>query len=1124
MLDLINKIKTNELSVWVEDGAIKLAFGADKPSEEMLTAIKASKPQLLEVLENNQIFSKHDFWGKEIFSVPESEGALSFAQERMLFIEQFEQGTDAYHIPYTVELSDDIQFPQLVSAFQYIVDRHPVLKSCYQQSEEGQFSLHESNQPVAIPLRLADSFDAFKQALAEDVACPFELDREPPLRLIQYKVGDKQYLLMLWHHIAFDGWSTDIFLRELSQAYTALKAGKQPVFPALEIDYCDYAFWQRHQLESDETGNQTEYWKNTLSGFETLALPTDFPRPSKVDYRGNNVSLALSSELSNQLKSLAREHDTTLYVVMLSAFYVALATLSGQEDQLVGTPSDNRHLPQTQDLIGFFATSLVLRAQVKGDNKVSDLIKQVHEVMTSAKANQDVPFERLIDVLNVERDMSRHPLFQVMFGMQSFGHQELSQDALPFESVDLGDEGFYSPAKFDLTLHVDDGHQALKVGLDYAVSLFELATAERILALYQQILTGFVRNAEQSIAELDVLTDSEKQLFIDWNQTEAELPVEPTWHRLFEAQAQQTPDAIALVHQEEVLTYQALNEKANQLANTLRETYQQRYQSELKPDTPVALFMERSSEMLIAILAVLKAGGAYVPVSPEYPKERAQFIFEDTAAPLVLTQQSKLSELDSWLNELPALPELIAVDSPSAYEGQSTDNLDLAISGNDLAYVIYTSGTTGKPKGVMMPHSAYADFIHQYHQSLGAQPVSLVSLTQYTFDIFGLEYGLPLLSGGTVYLSDIHQAPDTLSSHALKTNVLQLTPSVWSVLQVALPESVDLSHITVIVGGESGSEALYQSLSLRFQKVIQVYGPTEACIWSTQSEYQQGKANLIGTPLNNESCYVLSTQGKLCPIGVPGELHIGGVGLARGYLNREALTQERFITSPIAGHEERLYKTGDLVRWRHDGQLEYIGRNDFQVKIRGHRIELGEIEAVLLEEATVQQAVVIDREKEGEKYLAAYIVSDTTLDAERIRQTLSASLPDFMVPSTFTQIDAIPLTMNGKLDRRALPEPEWSASDNYTAPETELEIALCGIWQEVLGAERVGIHDSFFQVGGNSINAIKVVSQINRYLGHSLRLELVNLYTTKTIGELAQFIEENQKHSFLEEQDNEMSI
>ncbi|CCN81241.1 hypothetical protein VIBNIWn13_490002 [Vibrio nigripulchritudo Wn13] len=343
-------------------------------------------------------------------------------------------------------------------------------------------------------------------------------------------------------------------------------------------------------------------------------------------------------------------------------------------------------------------------------------------------------------------------------------------------------------------------------------------------------------------------------------------------------------------------------------------------------------------------------------------------------------------------------------------------------------------------------------------------------------------------------------------------------------LQVALPESVDLSHITVIVGGESGSEALYQSLSLRFQKVIQVYGPTEACIWSTQSEYQQGKANLIGTPLNNESCYVLSTQGKLCPIGVPGELHIGGVGLARGYLNREALTQERFITSPIAGHEERLYKTGDLVRWRHDGQLEYIGRNDFQVKIRGHRIELGEIEAVLLEEATVQQAVVIDREKEGEKYLAAYIVSDTTLDAERIRQTLSASLPDFMVPSTFTQIDAIPLTMNGKLDRRALPEPEWSASDSYTAPETKLEIALCGIWQEVLGTERVGIHDSFFQVGGNSINAIKVVSQINRHPLVRGRLELIHLFNLKTIAELHVHLQAQQDSGFLDQQVNEMSI
>ncbi|GLQ74640.1 non-ribosomal peptide synthetase [Vibrio penaeicida] len=1133
MLDLINQIKENELSVWVQEDAIKLAFGDEKPSDVLLAKIKENKPGLMDILRRNGILSKHDFWETEIFSLPNTGATLSFAQERMLFIEQFEQGTDAYHIPYTVELSSDIQQDVLIQAFQAVVDRHPVLNSIYKQNEEGQFALHPLDQKVCISQQVAADFADFKTQLSQAIERPFDLSTEAPMRLSQFTSEGKHYLLILWHHIAFDGWSTDIFLRELSQAYqTLLTQGRpsqqgQPVLPPLAIQYSDYAFWQRHQLEGKGLESQMAFWSDTLSGCQTLELPTDHPRPTKVNYQGRNVALTLDSALSEQLKTLARDQDTTLYVVMLSGFYLTLSTLSGQGDIVVGTPSDNRHQPQTQDLIGYFATSLVLRAQVDLAGTVSDLFKQIHTVMTNAKMNQDVPFERLIDLLNVERDMSRHPLFQVMFGMQSFGHQQLSQDALPFESVDLGDEGLYAPAKFDLNFHVDDGHGALKLGLDYATSLFEHTSAQRVLTIYQHILKSFVADSEQCLADIDVLSESEKTLLLrDWNTTQSPAPSMPTWHQLFEAQVQTTPNAVALTYQDQHLTYQELNQKANQLARTLRQQHVIRYERELTADTPIALYLDRSVDMVVSILAVLKAGGAYVPVSPEYPKERTQFILEDTAAPLVLTQQTHLSQLDGWLSDLPQLPELVLADN--AYP-QSSENLDLTVSGDDLAYIIYTSGTTGKPKGVMMPHSAYADFIHQYHQSVEtlsaeAQPISLVSLTQYTFDIFGLEYGLPLLSGGTVHLSDIHQASETLSEHVSKTNVLQLTPSVWSVLQVALPEALDLSHVTVIVGGESGSEAIYQSLSQRFKEVIQVYGPTEACIWSTQSRYQSGNAHIIGTPLSNERCYVLSGNGKLCPIGVPGELHIGGAGLARGYLNRDTLTAEQFIDSPIEGHDERLYKTGDWVRWRHDGQLEYIGRNDSQVKIRGYRIELGEIEATLMAVDGVQQTVVIDREKEGDKYLAAYLVSDQTLSMDDLRHSLNAHLPDYMVPATFNQIEAIPLTLNGKLDRRALPEPEWVESSGYVAPESELEIALCDIWSQVLGLERVGVHASFFQIGGNSINAIKVISQINRYLGHSLRLELVNLYTTKTIAELAAYIEENQTVSFLDEQDNEMSI
>ncbi|CCN80391.1 non-ribosomal peptide synthetase [Vibrio nigripulchritudo] len=1032
---------------------------------------------------------------------------------------------DAYRLQVLVDYERHIDHSLYLQAWELTAQQYPALRLAFHWDGEivqvisdkanvsERFTLHDFSgvSESEHDMRIDD-------LQAQERRKPFDLSKTGLFRVALVKRAERQYtLIQTAHHSVTDGWSNPILLKTVHQYYDALVQGLEASIKKDTV----YDRVQAHKVAQHSTSQR--YWQEKAENLQTandlsvlLSGPADLDETRSLQEPAE-LTHRLEGERFASLKSACQSLGVTTNVALQFAWHKLIQMMTQDSQTIVGTTVSGRDIPidGIEESVGLYINTLPLAVTWEESSTIAEVLRSIHRSIAELNSFSSM------SLADLQKDGKRlfHNLF-IFENYPSFADDNalgLAADTVPRSWSDKMDY------PFSIMAYEKEGALSIQLGFDK--TLLDERLAARLLEQLESILLAVAVDSQQLHEQITVISEQEARCLInDWNQTEAELPVEPTWYRLFEAQAQQTPDAVALVYQEEVLTYHALNEKSNQLANTLRDTHQQRYQSELKPDTPVALFMERSSEMLIAILAVLKAGGAYVPVSPEYPKERAQFIFEDTAAPLVLTQQSQLSELDSWLNELSALPELVAVDSPSAYEGQPTDNLDLSISGNDLAYVIYTSGTTGKPKGVMMPHSAYADFIHQYHQSLGAKPVSLVSLTQYTFDIFGLEYGLPLLSGGTVYLSDIHQAPDTLSSHALKTNVLQLTPSVWSVLQVALPESVDLSHITVIVGGESGSEALYQSLSQRFQKVIQVYGPTEACIWSTQSEYQSGKANLIGTPLNNESCYVLSTQGKLCPIGVPGELHISGVGLARGYLNREALTQERFITSPIARHEERLYKTGDLVRWRHDGQLEYIGRNDFQVKIRGYRIELGEIEAVLQEDAPVKQAVVIDREKEGEKYLAAYIVSDTTLDVERIRQTLSASLPDFMVPSTFTQIDAIPLTMNGKLDRRALPEPEWSASDNYTAPETELEIALCGIWQEVLGAERVGIHDSFFQVGGNSINAIKVVSQINRYLGHSLRLELVNLYTTKTIGELAQFIEENQKHSFLEEQDNEMSI
>ena len=820
--------------------------------------------------------------GAGLLVIPRAEVSripLSFAQERLLFVEQFEQGTDAYHIPYLAELSADADLAVLGRAIGAVVARHPVLNSVYlSDGATGESYQQVLERAPAIETREVGSEPALLAALQATLSRPFELAAEAPLRLRHYRQGDRQYLLLLWHHIAFDGWSLEVFLEELGSAYEAYSRGREPALPALDIGYADYAVWQRDYLQGEVLEQQLDYWQRALSGYETLALPADHARPGQVDYRGRDHGFTLDAALSAQLRELARSQETTLYTVLLSAFYVTLAGLSGQEDIVVGTPSDNRHHAQTQPLVGFFANSLALRAEVRPDTAVAGLIGQVHEVVAGAKAHQELPFERLVEALDVARDPARHPLFQVMFGMQSFGSRVGASAGLPFAPAALaGGEALYTPAKFDLSLFVDDGQAALTGSLNYAVGLFGAETAARMVALYRRVLAAFVADPGRELGSIELLSAAERHTVLqEWNRTDVAYPQDRTLHQQFEAQAAATPGNIALVFEGESLTYAALNDRANRLAHVIRGEYRSRHQSEMGPDTLIGLYLERSLEMVVSILAVLKAGGAYVPVSPEYPAERTAFILGDTQAPLVLTQSGLEPGLAAACAGLASSPGLLAVDSLSPEAGEA-ENPGVAVSPSDLAYVIYTSGTTGQPKGVMMPHLGYADFIHQYRRSLSSGAISSLSITNYTFDIFGLEYGVPLVSGGTLYLSDIHKASAELSDYGAHIDVVQLTPSVWELLLGSLSEALPLGHVTALVGGESGAPALFTQLAERFGRVVQVYGPTESCIWSVHSTYQPGQnVAVIGAPLPNEHCYVLSEKGLASPIGAPGELYIGG--------------------------------------------------------------------------------------------------------------------------------------------------------------------------------------------------------------------------------------------------------
>ncbi|WP_240492516.1 non-ribosomal peptide synthetase, partial [Photorhabdus namnaonensis] len=768
------------------------------------------------------------------------------------------------------------------------------------------------------------------------------------------------------------------------------------------------------------------------------------------------------------LRHLAKAQETTLYTVLLSAFYLTLAKLSGQNDIVLGTPTDNRHHAQTQPLIGMFVNSLALRIQLQQTASVKALIQQTHQRVTEAKVHQDMPFEQLVEALDIARDTTRHPIFQVMFGLQSFGENP-PDSRLPFRPV-TRDEPLYSPAKFDLSLFLSDGQTDITGCLNYAVSLFAEATIMRLAEIYQRVLAAFVADQTQSLSEIDILSVQERHTLLHrWNQTDAPYPQDKTLQQLFEAQVERTPDNVALVFEGESLTYRQLNQRSNQLAYVIRERCQPHHHVPVQADTPIALYLDRSLEMVISILAVLKAGGAYVPISPEYPPERVQFILADTAASCILTQQRHLITLTAYSQALVEQPILIATDDPIITAGQPADNPASANKSSDLAYIIYTSGTTGQPKGVMIEHKNVAHMAAAQADIFdAAKRKKSLMFAAYVFDGSVFELFPSLFNGLTLYLCSETERHAQAIKKLIQRESIEIAALPPAILKLLIGSHLPSLQL-LVTAGESPSLDFLDHFN-RHSAVLNSYGPTEVTVCATEKRYQHGDiATNIGKAINNARLYVLDNHGNPSPVGAPGELYIGGAGIARGYWNQPELTAERFVANPFATTEDkvrgytRLYKTGDLVRWRPDGNLEYLGRNDFQVKIRGYRIELGEIETALAAHPQVKQAVVIDREHNGNKILVAYLVTEGELSDDSLTGHLSSRLPEYMLPASFTRIESIPLTLNGKVDRQALPEPVWENKEGYVAPRNALEAQLCTIWQDVLGLERIGIEDNFFR-------------------------------------------------------------
>ncbi|HEX6292329.1 MAG TPA: amino acid adenylation domain-containing protein [Herpetosiphonaceae bacterium] len=1069
---------------------------------------------------------------------------LSFAQQRLWFLHQLEPDSPFYNIHVTVRFTGALDIGALEQAIGEILRRHETLRTTFTQrasADERPVQVIHPPQPIDLtpedlrelpaPARDAEALRRAEQAARQ----PFDLVRGPLLRLRLLHLDDAGFMLLVtMHHIISDGWSMGIFIRELAALYPAF-AARQPHpegtrLPDLPIQYGDFAVWQRAWLALGTPGaildRQMAYWKQQLGGaLPVLDLPTDRPRPPAQSFRGLTQRFELSAPLTEALRSFSRREGVTLFMTLLTAFQIVLARYSRQDDVVVGTPISGRNRAEIEPLIGFFVNTLVLRADLRGNPSLREALGRVRAMVLAAYAHQDLPFEILVDELQPERDLSRNPLFQALFVLQNMPLPTLELPGVTLESIPV-DSG---TAKFDLSLAIREGPQTLIGLLEYATDLFDAATIDRLIGHFQGLLHAIVADGDQPIMRLPLLAEAERQqMLVAWNATAVDYPPDVCLHHLVEAQARRTPDAIAVMFEDAALTYAALNARANQLAHHLQALG---VGGCSQGETLVGICVERSLDLVVGLLAILKAGGAYVPLDPDYPAERLRFMLEDTDAPVLVIQQHLAERLPASGVRLVC----IDADGPTIAAQPSTASQPL-VTADNLAYVIYTSGSTGQPKGAMNTHRAIVNRLLWMQDTYGLTAADRVlQKTPFSFDVSVWEFFWPLLTGARLVVAKPggHQDPTYLVELIARERITTLH-FVPSMLQAFL-DTADLrgcrSLRRVICSGEALPLAVQQRCFARLDAELHnLYGPTEAAVdvtfWPCQRESALHTVP-IGRPVANTQIYLLDRYGQPVPIGVPGELHIGGVQLARGYLGRPDLTAERFVPDPFSqtGYPQggaRLYKTGDLARFLPDGAIEYLGRLDHQVKVRGFRIELGEIEAALLQHPAVREAIVVAREDSGHTRLVAYVVEQRTVrppgaqrtkeQAEnqepetpnsKLRTYLKERLPDYMVPSAFVFLDALPLTPNGKVDRRALPAPDTARpllEQPFVAPETQIEITLARIWADVLQVEQVGVHDSFFALGGDSILIMQVIARAQQA---GLRLKPRQMFQHQTIAALA---------------------
>ncbi|RMF31802.1 MAG: amino acid adenylation domain-containing protein, partial [Chloroflexi bacterium] len=1088
---------------------------------------------------------------------------VSFAQQRLWFLDQFEPGSPFYNVPTAVRLSGRLDVVALERTLNEIVRRHESLRTTF-TALDGE-PMQVISPSLTLPLPIVDLRhlpEAEREAEAmrlaqEEARRPFDLSRGPLLRTTLLWLDEEEYLILLtMHHIICDGWSIGVFIGELTTLYTAFTSGQPSPLPELPIQYADFAVWQREWLQGEVLEEQLAYWKQQLGDDPgILELPTDRPRPPIYTNNGAVLSRKLSKRLADALQALSREEGVTLFMTLLAAFQTLLHRYTGQEKISVGTPIANRNRAEIEGLIGFFVNTLVLRTDLSGNPTFRHLLKRVREVTLGAYAHQDLPFEMLVDALQPERDMSHTPLFQVMFILQNAPVQGQELPGLTLSQV----ETHPGTSTFDLTLSMAEGPDGLEASVEYNTDLFDAATIRRMLDHFQTLLEAIAADPDRPIAELPLLTEAERrQLLVEWNDTATDHPQDLCVHQLFEAQAERTPDAIAVVlpsmdgGPDARLTYGELNRRANQVAHHLRRLG-------VGPETVVGICVERSLEMVIGALGVLKAGGAYLPLDPLYPQERLAYMLDDAGVTILLTDSSTLPRLSkmealrdkatraeaveatgdealraeggdphhSSLITHPSSLTTLTLDDWTLFAHEPTTPPESPVAPTNLAYLIYTSGSTGQSKGVMIEHRSLVNAYRGWEASYQLRSVRThLQMANFAFDVFSGDLVRALCSGGRLVLCPREWLLDPERLYGLMrregVECAEFVPAVLRHLIQYLDETGErLDFMRLLI---CGSDSWYVSEYRRFlrfcgpeTRLINSFGLTEAtidsCFFEGSAMDLAGEQVVpIGRPFANVRLYILDDHLQPVPVGVPGELFIGGLGVARGYHNRPELTEEKFIPDPFSDDPNaRLYRTGDRARYLPDGNIEFLGRLDYQVKVRGYRIELGEIEATLGRHPAVREAAVVALEvAPGDKRLAAYIVpaGETVPTAGELRRFLQERLPDYMVPSAYVVMDALPLTPNGKVDRQALPEPQWSRrqlAGEYVAPRTPVEEVLAGIWSQVLGVEEVGVHDNFFELGGHSLLATQLVSRVRE--AFEIELPLRHVFECPTIATLAERIE-----------------